>query len=159
MSRTMTVPARERNIEMPAKTPETVARALADSLSSGDFSTWEAQLAPNFTASYPGMRGSHGKAAALAFNKVFPVAFPDLQFAFTNSARSGDVVYLSMTAEGTHLGPLASPAGAIAPTGRRGVVDVVFVVTVKDGRIEREESYWNVADLIEQLTAPHAAAA
>ena|SRR5579871_2703328 len=143
---------------MPTDTPETIARALLDSLSSGDFSTWEALLAPGFTASYPGMRGAHGKADALAFNRVFPAAFPDLTFKVTASARAGDMVYLSWTAAGTHSGPLASPAGTLPPTGRTGTVTGVIVVTLSGGRILREETYWNIPDLIEQLTRQRAAA-
>ena len=139
--------------------PEMTARALFDSLSSGDFSTWEAQLAPDFTASYPGLRGSRSKAEALAFNKVFPAAFPDLQFTFTNSARAGDVVYLSMSCTARHLGPLVTPEGTIPATGRTGHLTAVAVVTLRDGKILREETYWNVPDLIGQLVGPEAMAA
>jgi hypothetical protein len=144
---------------MPIDTPETIARALFDSLSSGDFSTWEALLAPGFTASYPGMRGSHGKVEALAFNRVFPVAFPDLDFTITASARAGNLVYLSWTATGTHSGPLASPAGTLPPSGRTGTVTGVIVVTLSGGRILREETYWNIPDLIAQLSPERTAAA
>jgi hypothetical protein len=143
---------------MSAKSPETIARALFDSLSTGDFSTWEAQLAPGFTASYPGLRGSHNRAEALAFNQVFPVAFPDLRFTISSSARSGDTVYLTWTGTGTQSGPLASPDGVLPPSGRRGSVTGVMVATIRHGLIVREETYWNIPDLIGQLTGHQAAA-
>jgi ketosteroid isomerase-like protein len=144
---------------MTSDTPETLARALFDALSSGDFSAWETKLAPNFTASYPGLRGAHDRQTARAFNEVFPIAFPDLTFEFTSSARSGDKVFLTWTGTGTHTGPLASPAGTMPPSGRRGSVTGVMVATIRDGKIFREESYWNVPDLIEQLSGPQQAAA
>ena len=142
---------------MSTKTPEAIARALFDSLESGDFSTWEAQLAPGFTCSYPGLRGSHGKAAALAYNTPFPVGFPDLEFKILASARSGDLVYLTWSGTGTHKGPLCTPAGTLPPTGRSVTLTGVIVVTVTGGLIQREEAYWNVAELIEPLTAQMAA--
>lgn len=143
---------------MSNKSPEAIARSLFDSLETGDFSTWEAMLAPDFTASYPGLRGSRSKAEALAFNKVFPVAFPNLEFTVTGSARSGDVVYLSISCTATHLGPLVSPQGTIPPSGRTGKITAVAVVTIRDGKIHREETYWNIPDLIEQITDMQAAA-
>ncbi len=136
----------------------TTARALLDALTTKDFSDWQALMAPGFTCSYPGMRGAHPKEAAVAFNTVFPAAFPDLAFTVTAQAVNGDLVYLSWTAIGTHLGPLTGPEGTLPPTRRKGAVQGVSVVTLKDGMIQREETYWNLPDLIVQLTGQPVAA-
>ena len=55
-------------------------------------------------------------------------------------------------------GPLATPAGTLPPTRRRGTVSGVMIVTLKDDLILREETYWNFPALIEQLTGQQAAA-
>ena len=138
---------------MPAKTPEKIARAHFDCLETGDFSTWEELLAPGFTCSYPGLRGAHDKAEALAFNKPLRAAFPNLEFTVTGSARAGDLVFLSWSGTGTQWGPLVTPAGTLPPTGKSLTIYGVMVATVRNGRIQREETYWNVAELVGPLAA------
>ena len=52
---------------------------------------------------------------------------------------------------GFNTGPLNTPAGAIPPTGKKASVDGVLITTIKAGKIVREETYWNVPDLLAQL--------
>jgi predicted ester cyclase len=63
----------------------------------------------------------------------------------------GDTVVYTWTGVGTHDGPLATPAGQVPPTGRRGRIEGVLISTVKNGKIVREETYWNQIDLLAQL--------
>ena len=39
------------------------------------------------------------------------------------------------------------------PNGKRGAIDGVFIVTVKDGKIAKEQSYWSELELMGQLGA------
>jgi steroid delta-isomerase-like uncharacterized protein len=127
-------------------------QALLDALNARDLSTWRRQLAPDFTASYPGLRDCRDAESAQAFNAPFLAAFSDLHFHIRSTATDGDRVIYVWTARGTHDGPLVSPAGTLPPTGKNGNVDGVLVTTVRDGKIVREETYWNVPDLLAQIT-------
>jgi len=60
------------------------------------------------------------------------------------------VIY-TWTGKGTHDGPLATPTGPIPPTGKKGSIDGVLIATIKNGKIVREETYWNIPDLLAQL--------
>jgi len=60
------------------------------------------------------------------------------------------VIY-TWTGTGTHDGPLATAKGIIPPTGKKGSIDGVLIATIKEGKIVREETYWNVPDLLAQL--------
>jgi steroid delta-isomerase-like uncharacterized protein len=123
-------------------------QALLDAFNRRDLSRWRQQLAPDFTASYPGLRDCRDAEAAYAFNAPFLAAFSDLQFQIRLATAAGDQLIYLLTARGTHDGPLVSPAGTLPPSGRTGSVDGVLVTTVRNGRIVREETYWNVPDLL-----------
>jgi ketosteroid isomerase-like protein len=84
-------------------------------------------------------------------------AFSDLHFQVHSAVADGARVTYAWTARGTHDGPLVTPSGTIPPSGRRGMVHGVLIATLEDGRIIREETYWNVLDLMAQI-APGAAA-
>ena len=128
-----------------------IGRALLDGFNARDLSSWEATLAPDATVSYPGLRGDHGREAARAFNAVFPAAFSDLHFTVTRTIAEGDTVAYCWVASGTHDGPLATPNGPIPPTGRRAEIPGVLIATVREGKIVREETYWNLVELLGQL--------
>jgi len=123
-------------------------QALLDAFNRRDLSQWRRQLAPEFTASYPGLRECRDADTAYAFNAPFLAAFSDLHFHIRLATTAGDRQICVWTARGTHDGPLVSPAGTLPPSGRTGSVDGVLVTTVRNGQIVREETYWNVPDLL-----------
>ena len=127
------------------------SQALLNALNSGNFDAWEAALAPDVTFSYPGLRGGCDRATARAYNEPFPAAFSDLHFAVTRTIVEGDAVVTCWLATGTHDGPLALPTGTVPPTGRRGEIPGVLIATMRDGKIVREETYWNQIELLAQL--------
>ena len=128
-----------------------IGRAMLDAFNARDLNAWAAQLSDDYTGSYPGMRAIAGKEAARAYNAPFLTAFSDLNFQINQVFEKGDTVVYAWTGAGTHDGPLATPAGQVPPTGRRGPVEGVLISTVKNGKIVREETYWNQIDLLTQL--------
>lgn len=128
-------------------------QALLDAFNARDLSLWQRQLADTFTASYPGLRDCRNGEMARAFNAPFLAAFSDLHFQIHRAVADGDRAIYLWTGRGTHDGPLVTPAGTIPPSGKTGAVDGVLVSTVRDGRIVREETYWNVPDLLAQISA------
>ena len=135
-----------------ASTPVQQGRALLDAFNARDLSQWRRQLASDFTASYPGLRDCPNAEAAEAFNAPFLAAFSDLHFQVRLSAAEGERLIYLWTGRGTHDGPLVSPAGTLPPSGKSGGVDGVLISTVRDGRIVREETYWNIPDLLAQIS-------
>jgi steroid delta-isomerase-like uncharacterized protein len=134
-----------------AATNSALGHILFDAMNARDLSIWEAALAPDATFSYPGLRGDVDRQTAIAFNAVFPPAMSDLHFEITRTIVAGDTVVCCWVGRGTHDGPLALPTGIVPPTGRRGDIPGVSVVTVRDGKIAREETYWNQVELLAQL--------
>jgi steroid delta-isomerase-like uncharacterized protein len=128
-----------------------IGRALLDSLNAHDLSRWEAQLADDYTGSYPSMRNDVDRQVAKDYNAIFLTAFTDLHFEVQRTIANGEVVVYQWLGSGTHLGPLALPMGAIPATGKRAAVPGVLITTVKQGKIVREETYWNQVELLEQL--------
>jgi steroid delta-isomerase-like uncharacterized protein len=129
----------------------TIGRSLLDAINARDLSRWQAVLAEDVTCSYPGFRGENGKQAAKAYNAPFIIAFPDLHFDILRTVADDDTVIYVWSAKGTHSGPLELPTGTVPPTGKQAVIPGTLVATIKDGKIVREETYWNQVELLAQL--------
>jgi steroid delta-isomerase-like uncharacterized protein len=127
-------------------------QALLDALNARDLSLWQQQLADTYTASYPGLRACQNVETARAFNASFLPAFSDLSFQVHRAVPDGDRVIYTWTGRGTHDGPLVTPSGTLPASGKVGSVDGVLITTLRDGHIVREETYWNVLDLITQIS-------
>jgi steroid delta-isomerase-like uncharacterized protein len=128
-----------------------IGRALIDAVNAGDLSIWEAVLDEEFTCSYPGLREGGNRETAKAFNAGIMVGFPDLHFDVQRTIANGDTFVYQYMATATHTGPLELPTGTVPATGRKGGLPGVFITVVKDGKIVREESYWNQLELLAQL--------
>jgi ketosteroid isomerase-like protein len=136
----------------------TIGRTLLDAIEAHDLGRWEAALAAEATFSYPGLRDDHphpdgggARAAARAYNAPFLAAFSDLTFIYDRTLVAGDTVVYCWRGRGTHDGPLALPIGTVPATGRTAEVPGVLVAVVRDGKIVREETYWNPGELLTQL--------
>lgn len=128
-----------------------IGRALLDAVNAGDLSGWEALLGEDFTCSYPAFREDANQQAAKAFNENILVAFPDLHFEVQRTFANGDTFAYQWVASATHTGPLALPTGPVPATGRSGAIPGVLISVVQDGKIVREETYWNQVELMVQL--------
>ena len=86
--------------------------------------------------------------------------FPDGQVEIRNVIAERDWVVVEFTGRGTHQGPLAGPAGEIAPTGRWVEVPFCDVFQFENGKIVRGRTYFDAATLMRQLgLLPEGAAA
>ncbi|MBB5712475.1 ester cyclase [Sphingomonas xinjiangensis] len=84
--------------------------------------------------------------------------FPDATCEVQTLVALGDHVVAQGIGRGTHLGTFHSPAGVIEPTGARMQVNFCDVYRLRDGKIERADSYFDFYGLMQQLT-PAAVAA
>ncbi len=126
------------------------AKALIKSFHARDLGAWERTLAPGFVGHYPGA-ANLGREQARVFNQVFIDAFPDLRFDIHHVAQDGHTVMIDTTGSGTFSKPMATPDGMIPPTGKAGVVRVVFIVDTRDGQIQSERTVWNRMEFLAQI--------
>lgn len=94
-----------------------------------------------------------------SFQLVHLTAFPDGAYDVERIEPIGDTVFAEGVWSGTHTGPLATPDGELAPTGRRISIAFVLVITVRGGRMARVRNYHDRLDVLEQLGAGPAAQA
>jgi steroid delta-isomerase-like uncharacterized protein len=77
------------------------------------------------------------------FNMMF-AAFPDMHFSIRMQLAEGDQVMTYKTFHGTHQGHFMG----IPPTCKQVVVDVIDILTIKDGKIAE---HWTVSDMLGML--------
>jgi predicted ester cyclase len=58
---------------------------------------------------------------------------------------------LELTWKGTHLGPLQTPKGAIAATGKRIEVRACAIVEIAGEKARTQRHYFDMATLFQQL--------
>jgi steroid delta-isomerase-like uncharacterized protein len=92
-----------------------------------------------------------GKQQILAQLKVWYTAFPDAKAEVTNQLTEGDQVLTEVTFRGTHTGPLASAMGTTPPTGKRTELSMAIVNWFRNGKIQRERAYFDLARLMQVL--------
>ena len=79
-------------------------------------------------------------------------AFSDLTFQTVQTIAQGDYVVLNWICTGTHDGPLASATGETVPaTGRKVAAPGSVTIEFKDGKIVREQSYFDVMGMAARL--------
>lgn len=83
--------------------------------------------------------------------KGWAKAMPDSKATFDREVSSGDTVTLELTWRGTHTGPLQTPNGELAPTGRQVEVQAVQVIDLADGKAKSIRHYFDMATLLGQL--------
>ena len=79
--------------------------------------------------------------------------FPDATCEVRSLVALGDYVVAQGIGRGTHKGVFNSPAGAIEPGNVKMQVNFCDVYKLKDGKIERADSYFDFYSLWKQLTA------
>lgn len=73
--------------------------------------------------------------------EVYAKAFPDMHRELERFYLDGDTVIVQLRLQGTHTGPLETPAGTVPPTGRRMDAPCCDVFELVDGKIKRFDCY------------------
>lgn len=94
---------------------------------------------------------THGIDGYLGTAKGFVTAFPDSRFDVTAVIASGNSVVMEGVYSGTHTGPLTTPQGEVAPTGRTLELTLCDVFDIEAGRIQRVRAYYDQMALAAQL--------
>jgi ketosteroid isomerase-like protein len=108
-------------------------------------------LADDVVFSAPGGMHGAGRAGCAAFYAGWFAAFPDAHVEVQGLHVLGDVAVEEGTFTGTHDGPLESPAGTIAPTGRPVRIEYVQVLRFRAGRHVSFNLMFDRLAMLEQL--------
>ena len=96
---------------------------------------------------------AQGKDKFMEWLQAKKRVFPDLAVEHTNVVASGDQVTVEFIATGTHLGPLPTADGEIAPTGVPVTLHIIEVHTWRDGKLVRLVQYQDAASMLNQIRA------
>jgi steroid delta-isomerase-like uncharacterized protein len=80
-------------------------------------------------------------------------ALPDSRATFEGAVASGNTVTLELTWRGTHKGPLKTPAGELAPTGKQIELRSCQVIEVDGDKVKSVRQYFDMGTLLKQLGA------
>jgi len=93
-----------------------------------------------------------GHAALLKSYQGLLRAFPGMRVEFPSIMFSGDTIISEGVCRGTFTGPMATPDGEVAPTGKSFKFPMVFLAKISpDGLIAEDRSYFDNLDFIKQL--------
>ncbi len=82
----------------------------------------------------PGME-FRGLPALQQMLGAYLTGFPDLRHAEQSAIASGDSVALELHVSGTHTGPMPTPRGVVAATGKKVVWESCDVVRTRAGKV------------------------
>ena len=117
-----------------------------------DWDALRAAVTPSFlyeeVATHRKMRGVD---QFLAGWQGWATALPDSKATIQNAFVSGDTVVLEVTWRGTHKGPLQTPTGQIAATGKPIEIEACQVLHFAGGKPESMRQYFDMATMMQQL--------
>ena len=94
----------------------------------------------------------HGREALLEYYKGFYKAMPDFKADLSVVAFSADTIVFEIVGGGTFTGPLATPEGEVAPTGKKVSFKAAFFAKISpDGLIAEDRSYFDNLAFMKQM--------
>ena len=129
------------------------AQALIEAYNAKDWERAKASITQDFVYDELATgRKLTGRDATIEAWKGWAEAFPDSrgEYRAVHVADQGTVV-LEVTWKGTHRGPLQTPNGSIAPTGRTIEVPACGVGEIGDDTARVQRHYFDMATLLRQL--------
>lgn len=130
-----------------------LAQRYLDAFNRADWTAYKATLTPDCTHVEPGGMEMHGPDAVVEGVKVFRTAMPDLHGTVTRLVVGENEVVAEIIWKGMHTGPLATPSGSIAPTGKPVTVHAVKVFAFEGDRIKFTRHYWDMLELLGAIGA------
>jgi steroid delta-isomerase-like uncharacterized protein len=134
-----------------------LGRATADLIDAFNGAEWDrmrGHLAADVTYSETGTgRRVEGVDAYLDLCQGWREAFPDVVGTVTTAVAGDGVAVLEIRWQGTHAGPLETPAGTVPPSGNGVVVDASFWARFEADRIQEIRHHLDVLMLLQQIGA------
>jgi steroid delta-isomerase-like uncharacterized protein len=117
-----------------------------------DWNAVRASITPDFIYDEVGTgRKVQGVDQTITLFKGWAEAIPDSKATVDNAVASGNTVLLELTWRGTHSGPLQTPKGSFAATGKKIEIRACAVVELANGKAKVQRHYFDMATLLQQL--------
>jgi len=85
--------------------------------------------------------------------RMWTTAFPDAKGTIVRELAVGDLAVLELVWNGTHTGPLQTPAGTIAASSRPVRVPACSVMQIEGERVKLDTHYFDLLTLLTQIGA------
>jgi steroid delta-isomerase-like uncharacterized protein len=130
-----------------------IAQGLILAYNDRDWNRVKASITADFTYDEVATaRKVTGADQTIELLKGWAQAFPDSKGTIQGSHVVNDgTVVLEVTWKGTHKGPLQTPTGAIAPTGKPIEVRACAIVEIAGERARSQRHYSDMATLLRQI--------
>lgn len=130
----------------------TLVRDAYEAWNERDFDRQAAAMAPDVTITMMGTgEVRQGIEAGRQYGVSWAEAFPDGQITLDTVAGDGDTVVVEFTGRGTHTGTLVTPMGSVPATGHSVTLHFCDVLTMRDGKIARQNTYLDTGSMMAQL--------
>jgi steroid delta-isomerase-like uncharacterized protein len=130
------------------------ATDLIDAFNEADWDRLQENLAREVVYTETGTgRRVEGAGAYLELCRGWKEAFPDVAGTVTNAVAGDDIAALEIRWEGTHTGPLETPAGAVPASGNHIAVDATFWARYDGDSIQEIHHHLDVLALLQQIGA------
>jgi steroid delta-isomerase-like uncharacterized protein len=127
---------------------------LIEAFNEADWDRLEQHLARDVRYSETGTgRRTEGVAAYLQLCHGWKEAFPDVKGTVTQAVAGDDIAVLEIHWDGTHTGPLETPAGLVPASGNRLAVDASFWARYEGDSIQEIHHHLDVLVLLQQIGA------
>ena len=133
---------------------EKVARGIVDAHSAGDWAAAKELLAADSVyEEYGTQRRIEGSDAMVVALQGWKTAFPDVKGTVNKALTSGNSVAIEVTWRGTHAGPLETPNGSVAASGKAFALVTFWAIDVENGKIQNSRHYFDILTLLQQIGA------
>jgi steroid delta-isomerase-like uncharacterized protein len=117
-----------------------------------DWNAARSSMTQDFTYDEVGTRRKvQGPDQTITLWQGWAEAFPDSKCTFDSALASGDTAVLELTWRGTHSGPLQTPKGSFAATGKKIEMRACAVVELANGKAKVQRHYFDMTTLLQQL--------
>ena len=128
------------------------ASSFFNAWNEGDLSKAYSYEADDFMGEAPGAPGPLNAEQNRQYNQNFLTAFPGSKFEILLTVVQGDYVVLHWKVTGKNNGPLQTPSGTIIPpTGKDSTLVGSSTFLIKNGKITRGWTFWDMTSLLGQL--------
>lgn len=131
-----------------------LAVSVIEAFNANDWDKMQSLVAANHVYHELGtQRTMNGWDELLAGMKAWKEAMPDVKGTVTSATAAGNTEVLEISWEGTHTGPLQTPAGTIPASGKRQKTPAAWVAEVDGGKVKETRHYFDVVTLLQQIGA------
>lgn len=139
---------------MVAKSIVDIAKAQVIAYNDRNWDAVRASLAPRVVYDEVGtQRKIEGVDEVISAWRGWGTALPDSRATFDAAHVVGDIAILELTWRGTQSGPLQTPAGEIAATGKKIEVRACQIVEVAGDKVKSIRHYFDMATMLQQIGA------